>query len=629
MTGRGHYFQDKRDPLLEEISGEFLNGVLHGRGTCFKKILSPQNVTTGLVITVGYCWNRGTLHHGFEIIVDSNNNVQSIKQFKSNFKYSFDPHAGDIFFENDNDVPVSVTTNGGTNGNAPTTPTSGKVPLLSLSNIGNSSSGSLDAISPRVNNSLTPNSSRSPRTPRNHLIKPVGINEAKIEQIEFIEVGELNRVKNDLVEKQSGLLHAWKEKLNNVQEKIKNLTKQKANLESQLAEVTEELTYFRNKDTETEQRLEQYISQHKELFEEYELVTNKKIKTLESTIHEINQVKEMEIAKKNSEMEELRQSLHNKIENLDREWNQKYSDLEKVKTTQQPTAAVDESPTSLSPETNQISAIPKRRSSIMRHRRSFSSMDVPQMQTTSEGDDSSSTSIGSVSPASNTNIGTQVIGEEFDIESSPHATTTYKTLNSNTAINTNYETAQQRENKIIGRPRSNSQDNSSATSSIDIVRGTVNSAQLNIQERPPQPIIDIAATSSEKSTTENSSSENTTASSNGNSSNSTQESSQATEHSNDNENNSINSNESNQNMQFDISPRISTSETKHSIKSTSLENSPKSSQTSTWVSADILYQKIRENLKKTSSPSEKESSGKQISDSFDWRQVLKKNNNHK
>ncbi|KAG2378746.1 hypothetical protein C9374_007894 [Naegleria lovaniensis] len=317
MTGRGYYFQDKRDPLLEEISGEFLNGVLHGRGVCFKKIIT-NNITTGLIITVGYCWNRGTLHHGFEIIVDTNNMVQSIKQFKSNCKYSFDPRGGGIdYFQDDSGGTVGAeqtlhSPNAATSLRSASTSQdklngtniSNSVPLLNLMNISTSSATTADSISPRFNTSttttttattcsnqqpqpqqqgsITPRTRSSPRTPRNgsHLIKPSGTTEIKIDQIEFIDASELAQAKAELLEKQSNLVQAWKEKLNNVQEKIKALSKQKANLESKLAEAKEELTFYHNKDIETEQRLSQYITQHKELFEEYEIATNSKFKHL-------------------------------------------------------------------------------------------------------------------------------------------------------------------------------------------------------------------------------------------------------------------------------------------------------------------------------------------------------------
>nr|CAG4718942.1 unnamed protein product [Naegleria fowleri] len=779
MTGRGYYFQDKRDPLLEEISGEFLNGVLHGRGVCFKKIVT-NNVTTGLIITVGYCWNRGTLHHGFEIIVDTNNAVQSIKQFRSNCKYSFDPRGGGgDYFQEDSGAEVlhspnvssSVVpkpTSAASSQDKLNNSSSNSIPLLNLMNISSSSFNTQDSISPRGGGgcgggltpssnhastptnqgSMTPRTRSSPRTPRggSHLIKPAGTTEIKIEQIEFIDASELAQAKAELLEKQSNLVQAWKEKLNNVQEKIKTLTKQKVNLESKLAEAKEELAFYHNKDIETEQRLSQYITQHKDLFEEYEMATNSKIQTLETIISELNTRRERDLTLKNQELEHLRNSLHQKIEALELEWRDRYNRLEsqvelldddkKVKSaittsnTSTQTAATtttttntmntatnttttntdtctskreditdsshnnsnpnnnnnntkDSPPLLSNTEFNQqlIDSIALSPHRPTRHRRSISNihhahlpsslLEQQQQSVVATSHHSSACSSCSSTPSSSsacstttnfqhdplntltsntTPIHSSPPADDFDIETTLR-TTTYKTANN---VNTpTYETAQQKEAKNIGRPRSNSQDNSSATSSLDIVRGTLTGSHLLssspssnsstsqshvgddhdvclLQDASSNQIVDCQSSpSSLKNSSERivsiatESSENSFTNSCHAQSQQHEPLSPLQKHSSLS---SIPSGSNHPSTQHENSTKLKTNQTdKDRPLSMKVGNNKIVTNQSNWISADILYQKIRENLKKTSNFSELGNSSKNVNkEQIDYRQFLKK-----
>jgi len=631
MTGRGYYFQDRRDPLLEEISGEFYNGLLHGRGVCFKKQMSGDKCT-GLVITVGYLWNRGTLQHGFEIIVDTNNTVKSIKQFKSNVKYTFDSN-GQAASLNDSDdnmniQPVSSTANS-------------SVPLLSFSSISETDGVELNLTSPR-----TSGGPKSPKTPRSGSLR-IPNQEVRIEQIEFVDGSEASRANFELIEKQSNLIQGWKEKIQNVEETIRTLKKQKKNLEIKLEEATEELIFYHNKDVETEQRLSQYILQQKNLFEEYEQETNAKISHLESVIEKLSD-KSMD-CDHDKLKDDIRQEYENKFQKLDMEWKERYQNLEsQVKHNLEvvshypgnhTTSVEGESPTNISSSTNQsllesIPLEPKRRKSI--HRRTVSTEHyIPSPPTdptestseTSTPGETTSVSVLSISPhsrtassellisaltSSNPTMSSSSYGDEdgFDIESTHHAKTTYKSM-STAQMNANpsFETPQKRENKRIGRPRSNSQDNSSPMSSVDIVNGSVNEVHLmkatncEIETTLHAPIVDKSETSSSHSGIK------------------------------DQTNSSTTTNHKHTNSSSENSPTSSSNDPHNEPTKSRKSKSPSNSSdrpiivgTQAWVSADTLYQKIRENLKKTKSES-METQQKGTTEQVDWRHVLKKRNN--
>ncbi|KAG2378747.1 hypothetical protein C9374_007895 [Naegleria lovaniensis] len=246
--------------------------------------------------------------------------------------------------------------------------------------------------------------------------------------------------------------------------------------------------------------------------------------------------------------------------------------------------------------------------------------------------------------------------DDFDIETTLR-TTAYKTA-TNVANTPSYETAQQKETKNIGRPRSNSQDNSSVTSSLDIVRGTITGSQL-------------LSASSNASSSSSSSNNLNQAAGDPNTTNSTLKESQSertnslkseqdaqmsssalsrvTESSEQSFSYQSQSNYQQHQQQPPLSPLQKHSSLSSIPSSSSLtalgENSTKSKthQTSmdkngsmgnnksmlpnqsNWISADILYQKIRENLKKTSNFAELENSSKSVNkEQIDYRQVLKK-----
>ena len=166
-----------------------------------------------------------------------------------------------------------------------------------------------------------------------------------------------------------------------------------------------------------------------------------------------------------------------------------------------------------------------------------------------------------------------------------------------------YDTEQQKEIKNIGRPRSNSQDNSSATSALDIVRGTVVTISI------PQP-------------ESNNSSGNTVSHKESAEQNNPSSSDVAV----------INSSKPIQDSSKDISNESEVVEHNLSARSgkssPSLDGggsqSPKGQPQSNWTSADVLYQKIRENLKTTTSHITEIENKKEDKPQIDFRQVLKK-----